>query len=365
YHEKQKLGFQDVGFPSNFWRRLGLLIPSSSGRWPFNEGHSWEWEEPGRWPQTSGHCRRRRRPRRGHVVGDDTALYLPGPLGQSKGTGTRSTADSQADPGPPSAKPAEAAPRAVSLAPADQRVATAGWSRARSRGARPRRPGGANGSVSAAPSPRPPDSSHPPRAGDTRRSGVRAGRLWAPGCGQGSWRSGRRRSSRYEPSGRRRLQQQVSIKVLVCSLFPHSRRAQRRLQLFQNTRPVPPTPRLRRVARRGVESPGGRRARGAVAANFPPGPAGRPALGPCADSLPAGPPPPRGGVRGRQAASLVGNGCYRNGVQKQAAAASPRPAAALRWARFSAALPVLVSKKPKHCLIFFIQSVDPWPTFLL
>lgn len=38
------------------------------------------------------HCRRRRRPRRGHVVGDDTALYLPGPLGQSKGTGTRSTA---------------------------------------------------------------------------------------------------------------------------------------------------------------------------------------------------------------------------------------------------------------------------------
>lgn len=85
----------------------------------------------------------------------------------------------------------------------------------------------------------------------------------APGGGQGSARSGRRRR---ELSGcrrrRRRLRQQVSIKVLVRSLFPHSRRAQRRLQLFQNTRPVPQPPpppyRPGRVESRGAGRPRGR-----------------------------------------------------------------------------------------------------------
>ena len=104
-----------------------------------------------------------------------------------------------------------------------------------------------------------------------------------------------------------------------------------------------------------------------MAANFPPGPAGRPALGPCADPLPAGPPPPPGGVRGRQAASLVGNGCYRNGIQKQAAAASPRPAAALRWVGPLLSCPTgpgVYEAEAQHCLIF-IQKVDPRPTFLL
>ena len=133
----------------------------------------------------------------------------------------------------------------------------------------------------------------------------------APGCGQGSGCSSRR-SSRCDLSGRRRrrpLQQQVSIKVLVRSLFPHSRRAQRR----------------RRIAQRGVESREGRRARGAVAANFPPGPAGRPTLDPGADPLPSGPPSRPGGLRGKEAASPVRSGSYWSGIRKQAAAAFPLP----------------------------------------
>lgn len=49
-------------------------------------------------------------------------------------------------------------------------------------------------------------------------------------------------------------QQQVSIKVLVRSLLPHSRRAQSPLQLFQDGRPVP-NPHRRRSSQRRVESP--------------------------------------------------------------------------------------------------------------
>lgn len=58
-------------------------------------------------------------------------------------------------------------------------------------------------------------------------------------------------------------QQQVSIKVLVRSRLPHSRRAQRPLQLFRDARPVP-NPHRRRSSWRGVESHPERR--GAVAA---------------------------------------------------------------------------------------------------
>lgn len=169
------------------------------------------------------------------------------------------------------------------------RAATAGRSPARSggcgsaprRGATSRSPrprGGPDTSAPRSPTaltrPEPTSSECPPRA---RRGCARP----APGCGQGSGRSGRcrRRSGRWEPSGRRRrLQQQVSIKVLVRSLFPHSRRAQRRLQLFQNTRPVPPTP-TSAVAPGGGWSVEEGDWRGAAAANFPPEPAGRPSLG--------------------------------------------------------------------------------------
>ena len=86
-----------------------------------------------------------------------------------------------------------------------------------------------------------------------------------------------------------------------------------------------PNPRLRRIARRGVESREGRRARGAVAANFPPGPAGRPTLDPGADPLPSGPPSRPGGLRGKEAASPVRSGSYWSGIRKQATAAFPLP----------------------------------------
>ena len=41
--------------------------------------------------KNSRQCRRTSRQRRGHVVGEDAALYLPGPLGPSEGSGARST----------------------------------------------------------------------------------------------------------------------------------------------------------------------------------------------------------------------------------------------------------------------------------
>ncbi|XP_032350534.1 serine/arginine repetitive matrix protein 1-like [Camelus ferus] len=187
----------------------------------------------------------------------------------------------------------------------------------------------------------------------------------APGCGKGSERSGRRRrrrhSSRHEPSGRRRrLQQQVSIKVLVRSLFPHSGRAQRRLQLFQNTRPVPPTPRLRRSARRGVESRGGRRTRGAVAANFPPdlpvalGRLGVPELPP-----PLGSASSPGGVRGKEAASPAGSERSWNGMHKEAAAASPFPQPVCAG---PTSQPLYRSRFLRSRTTTFIQTVDSWPT---
>lgn len=124
------------------------------------------------------------------------------------------------------------------------------WARSRS-----------SGSVSLQPPPRPgdPTSLLPcsyaplillthlgPAASDCPRGARRGCARLARRCGQGSGLLGRCRSSRWKSSGccrrrRRRLQQQVSIKVLVRSSFPHSRRVQRRLQLFQNTRPVPST----------------------------------------------------------------------------------------------------------------------------
>lgn len=148
----------------------------------------------------------------------------------------------------------------------------------------------------------------------------------APGCGQGSGCSSRR-SSRCDLSGRRRrrpLQQQVSIKVLVRSLFPHSRRAQRRLQLFQNTRPAPPTPASAVSPGEGwrVEQEGGRGGRWlptfrrdlSVARLWIP------------EQTPSlGPPPRPGGLRGKEAASPVRNGSYWSGIRKQAAAAFPLP----------------------------------------
>lgn len=91
-----------------------------------------------------------------------------------------------------------------------------------------------------------------------------------------------------------------------------------------------PNPRLRRIARRGVESRERRRARGAVAANFPPGPAGRPTLDPRADPLPSGPPPRPGALRGKEAASPARNGSYWSGIRKQAAAAFPLATNGLR-----------------------------------
>lgn len=245
--------------------------------------------------KNSRHRGRRRRPRRGHVVGGGTTLnFIPAwtprverrdcthsargglfPAGVGKGPERNSAhparaglkAGAQGQQTAPRARGRFARPerragqpprraRRTPLARAG-RAAPVGCSPAgsRERGASPcgpRRRGGPDTSGPAAPAPAPrsptPLTRQEPATSECPRCARRGCARPAPGCGRGSGRSGRCRcrSGRWEPSGcrrrRRRLHQQVSIKVLVRSLFPHSRRAQRRLQLFQNTRPVPPTP---------------------------------------------------------------------------------------------------------------------------
>lgn len=146
------------------------------------------------------------------------------------------------------------------------------------------------------------------------------------------------------------------------SLFPHSRRAQRRLQLFQNTRPVPPTPRLRRIARRGVEGRGGRRARGAAAANFPPGLAGCRAPG-------AGPPPPRIGLHlpgpGKRGCLPGGNRELLKWDSQTGCSCLPPTHSWFALGPTSVALPVLVSKKQTTHYLIFTQSVDLPPNFIV
>lgn len=276
-------------------------------------------------------------------MGKDAALYLPGPLGPSKGSGARSTCrgslpedhclrDPESSrncihraqaklscgagqgcrgqnlpkagdrgetarpprPAPRRAEPGDAAPRAGSLAPGTSTSTQLDGPRPGAAARVPAdpasRPRGADGSISAAPVPRPPDSSHPPQASDTRRSRVRARKLCASGAGV--WAGVRVLQPPLQPL--RSLWPPPPPPAPTASF--HKSPGAQPVPAFQ-AGPAPaaavpkheassPNPRLRRIARRGVESRAGRRARGAVAANFPPGPVGRPTLDPGADPLP-------------------------------------------------------------------------------